>query len=558
METPVGAKIKQNQKITQLFVVRNIDGSRGAINKHEQTMPRKAKRGPPARQPEQSSQVQETNIQVPSDQVRPEAIAISEERLDDINGFIETKDGSDRHAAQCVNRLHEGLAECRESLECCVCLERPIRFVISPCGHCVCGHEKCGSANLQECPLCRGPITQMTKTFGPACAISDALNTCQKLTDQISVSHAEASSLQGPFMALALQWRIRFDQVSGLKREIADFQREAEKLSNDVCELAATVLDKVGEIEDYKNQLTAMEEKKVSLRNMYAANLSAHKEELDRKNDRIEALLSWSRLLEEDLAEANETRERSRQEIEALSSESRLLKEDLAEANENLERFGHEIEALSSESRLLKEDLAEANENLERSGQEIEALSSESRLLKENLAAANENSERTSLSIAMLSFQLGEIEVNLAAANKNSEQSSQVHESRLLNAGCVAANENSERSSHTIKALLSELGQLKAKLTASTQEKEEWGLSTMHRTHWMLCKFDKFKKKHAWLKHANRFLAKQLQKSKARGDRGQATSCNDRATVEEEMGMRSSLTSSIHRDIDALFEMSAL
>ena len=502
METPVGTKIKQNQKITQLFVVRNIDGSRGATNKHEQTMPRKAKRRPPTRQAEQSSQAQETNIQVPSDQVRPEAIAISEERLDDINGFIETKDRSDRHAAQCVNRLHEGLAECRESLECCVCLERPIRFVITPCGHCVCGHEKCGSANLQECPVCRGPITQMTKTFGPACAISDALDTCQKLTDQISVCHAEASSLQGPFMALALQWRIRFHQISGLKREIAGFQREVEKLSNDVCELAATVLDKVGEIEDYKNQLTAMEEAKVSLRNAYAANLSAHEEVLDRKNDRIEAL--------------------------------------------------------SSESHLLKQDLAEANENLERSGQKIEALSSESRLLKQNLAESNENSERTSLRIAMLSFQLGEIEVNIAAANKNSERSSQVHESRLLNAGCVAANENSERSSHTIKALLSELGQLKAKLTASTQEKEEWSLSTMHRTHWMLCKFDKFKKKHAWLKHANRFLAKQLQKSKARGDRGQATSCNDRATVEEEMGMRSSLTSSIHRDIDALFEMSAL
>ena len=250
--------------------------------------------------------------------------------------------------------------------------------------------------------------------------------------------------------------------------------------------------------------------------------------------------------------------ERSGQKIEALSSESHLLKQDLAEANENLERSGQKIEALSSESRLLKQDLAEANENLERSGQKIEALSSESRLLKQNLAESNENSERTSLRIAMLSFQLGEIEVNIAAANKNSERSSQVHESRLLNAGCVAANENSERSSHTIKALLSELGQLKAKLTASTQEKEEWSLSTMHRTHWMLCKFDKFKKKHAWLKHANRFLAKQLQKSKARGDRGQATSCNDRATVEEEMGMRSSLTSSIHRDIDALFEMSAL
>ncbi len=502
METPVGAKIKQIQKITQLFVVINIDGSHGAINKHEQTMPRKAKRRPTARQPEQSSQAQETNIQVPSDQVRPEAIAISEERLDDINGFIETKDRSDRHAAQCVKRLHEGLAECRESLECCVCLERPIRFVITPCGHCVCGHEKCGSANLQECPVCRGPITQMTKTFGPACAISDALDTCQKLTDQISVLHAEASSLQGPFMALALQWRTRFHQVSDLKREIAGFQREVGNLSNENCELATTVLEKCGDIEEYKDQLTAMEEKKVSLRNMYAANLSAHKEELDRKNDRIEALFLWSRLLEEDLAEANGNLERSEQKIEALSSESRLLKQDLAEANGN--------------------------------------------------------SERTSLRIAMLSMQLGEIEVNLATANKKSERSSQVHESRLLNARRVAANENSEQSSHTIKALLSELGQLKAKLTASIQEKEEWKLSIMHRTHWMLWKFNKFKEKHAWLKHANRFLAKQVQKSKARGDRGQATSCNDRPTVEEEMSMRTSLTSSIDRDIDTSFKMSAL
>lgn len=338
METPVGAKIKQIQKITQLFVVINIDGSHGAINKHEQTMPRKAKRRPPARQPEQSSQAQETNIQVPSDQVCPEAIAISEERLDDINGFIETKDRSDMHAAQCVKRLHEGLAECRESLECCVCLERPIRFVITPCGHCVCGHEKCGSANLQECPVCRGPITQMTKTFGPACAISDALDTCQKLTDQISVLHAEASSLQGPFMALALQWRTRFHQVSDLKREIAGFQLEVGNLSNENCELATTVLEKCGDIEEYKAQLTAMEEKKVSLRNMYAANLSAHKEELDRKNDRIEALLSWSRLLEEDLAEANGNLERTSLRIAMLSMQLGEDEVNLAAANKNLEQ----------------------------------------------------------------------------------------------------------------------------------------------------------------------------------------------------------------------------
>lgn len=425
-------------------------------------MPRKAKRRPPTRQPEQSSHVQEEAVQAPSDRIQSESIPVSEERLDDINRFIETKNKSDRHAVHCTERLHGKLAECQEFFECCVCLERPVCFVISPCGHCVCGHEKCGSANLQECPVCRGGVNHMTKMFGPVCAISNTLDMCQKLTEQISVSHAEASSLESPFMALALQWRIRFDQVSGLEREVSGLRKD-----ND--ELNSTVGEKCLDIYHYKNQLTAMEDKALSLRNAYAASLAAAKEKTERKCA----------------------------EIEALSSESRLLKEDLAEANEKLERSSQAIEAMEELSLRRLRNSRQANEE----------LSSALRQLKQDLADSDEGSQRLS---------------------------------------------------QVIEALSSELCQLKAEHAASVKEKEEWKLSIMHRTHWMLWKFNKFKEKHAWLKHANRYLAKQLQKSKARGDRGQASSCNDRPTVEEEMSMRSSLTSSIDRDIDTSFKMSAL
>ena len=344
-------------------------------------MPRKAKRRPQARQQEQNSHVQEEAVPVPSDCIRPEKIAISKERLDDINGLMETKNKSDRHAAQCMNRLQLELADSRESLECCVCLERPIRSVISPCGHCVCGHEKCGSANLQECPVCRGRVNHMTKMFGPGCAISNALDICQKLTEQISVSNAEASSPQGPFMALAFQWRIRFDQVSGLRKD------------ND--ELNSTVGEKCLDIFNYKNQITDMECKRECLRNAFAANIASFKD-------------------------LHHLTEQKSDKIEALESESRLLKRDLAQANKDLEIL----------------------------------------------------------------------------------------------------QEQSEKNSDLMETPSSEVRQLKEELTALNKEKEQWRLSNLEHTRWMLSKFDKFKEKHAWLKHTNRFLAKQLHKIKAPSDRG--------------------------------------
>ena len=238
----------------------------------------------------------------------------------------------------------------------------------------------------------------MTKMFGPVCAISDTLGMCQKLTEQISVSHSEESSLQGPFMALAFQWRIRFDQVSGLKREVSGLRKD-----ND--ELNSTVVEKCLEIYEHKNQLTAMQDKAVSLRNAYAASLAAAKGLTERKCA----------------------------EIEELSSESRSLKEDLAKANEDLE------------------------------------------ILKEQ----------------------------------------------------------SEQKSDEIKAPSSEVRQLKEELTALNKEKEQWRLSNLEHTRWMLSKFNKFKEKHAWLKHANRFLAKQLHKIKAPSDRGQSIFFKSRPTVEK-------------------------
>ena len=55
--------------------------------------------------------------------------------------------------------------------------------------------------------------------------------------------------------------------------------------------------------------------------------------------------------------------------IEALSSESRLLKQDLAEANGNLERTSLRIAMLSMQLGEDEVNLAAANKNLEQSSQ---------------------------------------------------------------------------------------------------------------------------------------------------------------------------------------------
>ena len=75
--------------------------------------------------------------------------------------------------SQSVLQLTQTLAECKETLECCVCLERPVRFVAVPCGHHFCGHANCHSSQVAECPTCRTPLTGRTELFGACSWLAD-------------------------------------------------------------------------------------------------------------------------------------------------------------------------------------------------------------------------------------------------------------------------------------------------------------------------------------------------------------------------------------------------
>ena len=75
--------------------------------------------------------------------------------------------------SQSVLQLTQTLAECKETLECCVCLERPVCFVAVPCGHHFCGHANCHSSQVAECPTCRTPLTGRTELFGACSWLAD-------------------------------------------------------------------------------------------------------------------------------------------------------------------------------------------------------------------------------------------------------------------------------------------------------------------------------------------------------------------------------------------------
>ena len=74
-----------------------------------------------------------------------------------------------------ILQLKHKLAEYEESLECCVCLERPVRFAFMPCGHCFCGHSECIASTMIECPTCREGITGKTELFGACAWLADLL-----------------------------------------------------------------------------------------------------------------------------------------------------------------------------------------------------------------------------------------------------------------------------------------------------------------------------------------------------------------------------------------------
>jgi len=87
--------------------------------------------------------------------------------------------------SQSVVQLTQTLAECKETLECCVCLERPVRFVAVPCGHHFCGHSSCYSSKMVECPTCRTQITGRTELFG-------ACSWLAEMFDNIDAANVEA------------------------------------------------------------------------------------------------------------------------------------------------------------------------------------------------------------------------------------------------------------------------------------------------------------------------------------------------------------------------------
>ena len=73
-----------------------------------------------------------------------------------------------------VSQLSRMLEECREMLECCVCLQRAVRIVVLPCGHHFCGSADCYSSEMSECPTCRRGITGRTPLFGACMWLAEA------------------------------------------------------------------------------------------------------------------------------------------------------------------------------------------------------------------------------------------------------------------------------------------------------------------------------------------------------------------------------------------------
>jgi hypothetical protein len=74
--------------------------------------------------------------------------------------------------SQEVERMRTHLESLEQIAECCICLERPVSHAFIPCGHLFCCASKCDSAQLQVCPVCRGPVREKTRLYG----IVDAFN----------------------------------------------------------------------------------------------------------------------------------------------------------------------------------------------------------------------------------------------------------------------------------------------------------------------------------------------------------------------------------------------
>ncbi|EKX41316.1 hypothetical protein GUITHDRAFT_142025 [Guillardia theta CCMP2712] len=74
-----------------------------------------------------------------------------------------------------IETLKKKWEDLHEAIECSVCLERPAKVACSPCGHCFCCDEACGSSSLQSCPECRSSIEGRTQLYGPLCFLEQLM-----------------------------------------------------------------------------------------------------------------------------------------------------------------------------------------------------------------------------------------------------------------------------------------------------------------------------------------------------------------------------------------------
>ena len=131
-----------------------------------------------------------------------------------------------------VSHLSRMLEECKEMLECCVCLQRAVRIVLLPCGHHFCGSTECYSSRMLECPTCRTGITGRTPLFGACVWLADAF---EGMEDEAAGDKAGQA---------------RRDMLDQPRRQDADSSRDTTAHETEcLClALATAALDKVEQV----------------------------------------------------------------------------------------------------------------------------------------------------------------------------------------------------------------------------------------------------------------------------------------------------------------------
>jgi hypothetical protein len=65
--------------------------------------------------------------------------------------------------------------------ECCICMERDVKFAFNPCGHLYCCHEDCSSSSAFQCPQCRAQVHSRNKIFSGLSVCADKLRSIEIL-----------------------------------------------------------------------------------------------------------------------------------------------------------------------------------------------------------------------------------------------------------------------------------------------------------------------------------------------------------------------------------------